>query len=134
MSIKKLLILSAASLTVVASAAAFAGGPDAMSGPMPAAPAPAMADWTGWYAGLNMGGAIGNAPSSTTEVYSGALTAGKVAAMNAFNASNILTLSPELIALLPDNVRDWKLEHTLLWLEEIYSGAADLPMYCYIVY
>lgn len=64
MAIKKLLILSAASLVAAASTASFAGGPDAMSGPMPAAPAPAAMDWTGFYAGANIGGAIGKAATS----------------------------------------------------------------------
>ena len=86
MSIKKLLILSAASVVAVASAAAFAGGPDAMSGPMPAAPAPMMSDWTGWYAGGNLGGAIGNA--GTSNVGSNVGGSHTAAVDGAFNAAN----------------------------------------------
>lgn len=88
MSIKKLLILSAASLVAVASTASFAGGPDAMSGPMPAAPAPAAMDWTGFYAGGNIGGAIGSAPVSNVLSGEPATNAYEQNALNAANNSN----------------------------------------------
>lgn len=85
MSIKKLLILSAAGLTAVASAVAFAGGPDAMSGPVAAAPAP-VSDWTGIYAGGNLGGAMGMAPTNMSISGSG-VTAAQVSSYNAANTN-----------------------------------------------
>jgi len=102
MSIKKLLILSAASLVAVASTASFAGGPDAMSGPMPAAPAPAAMDWTGFYAGGNIGGAIGK--SATSTVQSGtAATAAQQTVFNSVNANNFNASSAILGAQLGYN-------------------------------
>ena len=96
MSIKKLLILSAASVVAVASAAAFAGGPDAMSGPMPAAPAPMMSDWTGWFAGGNLGGAIGNAGTSnvgSNVSKDGGYTTHSAGIDGAFNAANSMPMN-----------------------------------------
>ena len=42
-------------------------------------------------------------------------------------ASQTLTMSPEALAKVPVNVRDWKSNDVAIWLTDIFDGADDLP-------
>lgn len=46
----------------------------------------------------------------------------------AFDTSaQMVTISPEVFARLPEEIRDWNTEDVLLWLSDLFRGAADYP-------
>jgi hypothetical protein len=43
-------------------------------------------------------------------------------------AAKALTISADVLKELPIHVRDWQTVHVLAWLDDIFSGADDLPL------